>query len=286
VKRADVKAGVLYAYRPNGGKSGPVAPCMILDTATFYANDSKSSGFGSQTKPGDPVFRRFDGYNGRDKWKASDGLGGMGSGTNPSVGFLASVPCRTGMGSSSLTHRPAEVVKTGTLDEALSLTLARRERIVKSLSANGTDTRRIDACYPERTDEQPYYDTVEPRNIVGPWEDVTTGIEEETERRAAVDAVAKAESDARVAATQARWDRITALGIAGPRHPIAESKRWTYRWEPPTYDQSMTASYRLTAEQVDALLALIPDGARAPDEEATEDDGWTLTTPPYERTSP
>jgi hypothetical protein len=284
VKRADVKPG-LYAYQE--GKRGKLHPVLILDTSTFYANDAKSTGYYSKTKPGQPVFSRHDGWNGKGKWTATDGLGGMGSGTSPSTGFLASVPGRIGHGRSAYT-RDVAVVSRGTLADALSLTLVRRERTERAISSGQPDRIRVTAAYPERRDDQPYYDTIDPRRLVGPWEDVTTAADEEQERRDAVDAERRAESAGRVAEARARWDRLIGLGLPAPHPDVAEPERRRYGmddWEPVAFDQSLTAAYRLTAAQVDALLALIPEGATIPDPDTeTEDDGWTLAVPPYERT--
>ena len=83
-------------------------------------------------------------------------------------------------------------------------------------------------------------------------------------------------------------DRLADLGVPGPFHEYRESRRDHYGavWEPPTFG-GPSGYVRLTPEQFDALMALIPDGARVPDPDAdVEDDGWTLTTPPYERTTP
>jgi hypothetical protein len=124
-------------------------------------------------------------------------------------------------------------------------------------------------------------------HIVGEYVDVAEGVDTVQQERDRQDEEARAASRARVAATQARVDRLAAHGVVLEDREERETWRYTggQKWQPVTFDRALTRQAGLTWAQVDALLSLIPEGAvLAPDgppDAAVDPDGWTLTTPPY-----
>jgi len=115
--------------------------------------------------------------------------------------------------------------------------------------------------------------------LLGEWDDVVGRRAAERELEDDLDRIARAESAERVAAQDARVARLRALGMPGEMPPTDEWERGgrgfeTDTWSPLTFDTRNTDGIRLTNAQVDALLSLIPDGARL-----AEVDEWEYAAP-------
>ena len=83
--------------------------------------------------------------------------------------------------------------------------------------------------------------------------------------KALLDAKAQAEVDAALEVATKRIEHLRALGLPGEIKPAKAEKKWRYsteEWKTPIeFTTEHVHTITLTAEQVDALLALIPDGA-------------------------
>jgi len=117
--------------------------------------------------------------------------------------------------------------------------------------------------------------------LVGEWDDVVGQRAAERELEDDLDRIARAASAERVAAQEARVARLRALGMPGEMPPTDEREGGgrgfsSDTWSPLTFDTRNTDGIRLTNEQLDALLSLIPDGARF---EAPEVDEWEYAAP-------
>jgi hypothetical protein len=101
---------------------------------------------------------------------------------------------------------------------------------------------------------------INPRFLVATWEDYTAEKEIAETAKAMREAEAEEASQKRVAAAKARVDALRAHGIPDLPEP-REKRSISYRSDESTYDRQATNALRLTWEQVDALLSLIPEGA-------------------------
>lgn len=98
---------------------------------------------------------------------------------------------------------------------------------------------------------------LQPRCILGPWEAVSEKVAAEQELESNLAAI---ELDRKQALTDTKQSRIDALRVLGLPGEIDDApKPVSFRWS-----KKKIGEVTLTIAQVDALLALIPDGARAP----------------------
>ena len=121
---------------------------------------------------------------------------------------------------------------------------------------------------------------ITPRWLKGEWAKIREEHLDAKELEANLAAQAKAASQERVAAAMQRIEGLRDLGLPGRIADAAESLSYST----PREWKGNTSSVSLTMAQVDALLSLIPSGARyrAPETQPVEDDGWTYAKPEYE----
>jgi hypothetical protein len=256
MRKQDMKAGVVYAYRES--KYSAYQPVVVLDEKRLYwrlSGDAQKLTDGSQ--------RTFTLCTTK--------------GVTPgrSVGYLAAMPVddrEFGKRDGTPPFDPKRLL-TITLDRALSMTFKRG-------SGKSSDTLRF-----SQSGARVRVVPINPRFIVGEWDEVMQANDDEAERRRLIEEDLKRESDERVAATKERVDRLAKLGLPGHLPEPAEKQNYRWGggddWTPSTYDQSLTGKVSLTLGQLDALLSLVPEGAVYVDpDEQTEDDGWTLAHPP------
>jgi hypothetical protein len=262
VKRTDVKTGVIYAYKTRGGEAEAGRRMAVLDVETFHAG--KGGGFGS--RPEAPTFTvpEYRTRKPKPDWKADENWG-----------FLAVVEKRTA------DWRGRQVAEPITDEALLAVTKA---DLLAMTQAYSTFSGGIDV--PGHPGVQAFL--ANPRFIVGEYAAAAEGAEAVRQERNRQDAEQIALSRARVAAAQARVDRLKALGLDVPdRTEGKPSRGYGGEWRPVHFDRSLTRSLELSWEQVDALLSLIPEGAvldATQTDPQVEPDGWTLTTPPYTAT--
>jgi hypothetical protein len=257
VKRADIKSGVVYAHKRDMSRAE--FPVLVLDMSHMWHDRSTTSGIYDTYSPGDPVFTA------RDGWNHSNGRRSTGSATGR-TGILVAMYLNR-----NATFNPQVDFATVSKDEALALTLV------------ASDVPYIKTKYPRQDGDIITYAVIDPRSLIAPWDDFTDARDDETERRAAIEAELATESQTRITAAQARYDRLASLGVPGPFPSVSEYKSQSYgrEWRPPTYSKEHTRNVVLTPSQFEALLSLIPDGARVPAVEETDDDGWSYKTAPY-----
>lgn len=246
MKKSEMKTGVVYAYRTS--KYDAPRPVVLLDTTRLWSR--RGSGYGVDKTQ--PLFKPASAHAVRPS--GSD----FGSGMD--------------YGYPTVTRRPPRFGDEPTVEAHDLLNVCSREEMATLM------TSRI----PGQPDEV-VINLIDPRYIEGEWDDVMQAREDEAARRKHIESEAEAESKARVAAAQKRYDALVALGLPGTLEKPAEHRvdRYSSDWQPPKYATTLTRQVSLSMEQIDAILSLIPEGVtyREPD---VEDDGWTLRKPEYE----
>ena len=251
MKKSDIKTGVIYAYRTS--KYDNALPLVVLDTTKTYATGAPRFG---NVPPGTPRWRPSVTREGKPIVSPSSGYLAAGRGGRAYISESMRGP---------ITDAELAGLMSVTLDGALAL--------------------RFDAPVAE---DSPYRDlgVINPRFILSEWDEYTQKKQAIDELASDLAALAKAESDARVAAATQRVEALRALNLPGRLAQPVESKGFQYSEKdsvtPPTYSGN-TATVHLTLAQIDALLSLIPDGATVPTDLDTEGDGWTLRKPEYDR---
>lgn len=255
MKRTDIKTGVVYSYKTSAYDPAKGRRCVVLDTSTFHYG--AGGGFGVPRDA--PMFSlpHHKTRNGKQDWQASE-----------KWGLLAVVAEGTGIAPERVPEADDAALLGVTLAEALAMTGAYSHYFGgKQIIPGGAVL------------------LANPRYIVGEYVDIAEGVDTVQQERDRQDEEARAASRARVAATQARVDRLAIHGVVLEDREESEAWRGGRGWKPVTFDRALTRRASLTWAQVDALLSLIPEGAAlAPDgppDAAVDPDGWTLTTPPY-----
>jgi hypothetical protein len=273
MKRADIKAGAVYAYKT--GTYDPLRPVLVLDAA-YWRRTGRSFGEPDGTEP---TFQSHASLTekyraiGRD-YKPDDRF--TGGDHHPDCGLLGAdfehsrnrgLSQPTLAAQADYAKRLTKVSPARTVDEARAL-----RRPATSLPGPGGGLR---------------VHLLNPAWIVGEWAEIVESRLAEEERRTNVEDNLAAESADRVARAQKRVEALRALGLPGEVANAYEqghvswraSSAWD-RWRPPVY-KGNTDRVVLSMRQVDALLSLIPDGAVWREQDVDED-GWTLRKPEYD----
>lgn len=249
MKRAEIKPGV-YAYKP--GQWDYPRPVLIVANDYWRSRFRRQDGETSAFYP-DTVFRRF---TGGDQYPDS-GLPGFDFGPAHQYG--------DGLG------RRGDQAKMA--DHARRLLHQHRQRRLTADTFAGLRTAKFKA--PAGLRGHLY----SPAFILGEWADWFAEYQATIEDRATLAERLAAESAARVAEATKRVEALRALGLPGTLADPRESEHQSYRsgYSPPSWSGN-TGEVRLSMAQVDALLSLIPDGARFV-EPNVADDGWTYAEP-------
>lgn len=250
MKIKDLKAGVLYAYQDS--KYSGRKPVILLDVEHSYTHRSRDAA---------GTWTRRD-----DRTVSLHGTYGLHS---SKTGFLAVVDSYQGYDNRS------EEVRAAARD--------RMQQQAARILRNG-----LRESFALKPGAEVRLDAINPRFIVGEWDDVEgaaqIALQAAQERRAALDA----ESAARVAAATARVEALRALALPGDIAQPEESWSTNYGGTGMPDDGKYSAvvstrTVRLTLDQVDALLSLIPAGARyvepEPEPGNVADDGWSYAEP-------
>lgn len=272
MKRADVKAGVVYAYRAS--KYDRIRPVLILDTG-YWRRASRSI---HHEKPefefvSHATLRQRYLDAGRD-YKPDDRFAG--GDQFPDCG-LAGLDW-----DSSIAGRRGSNDLEGRDEAGKRLQRLARSQTVPKLLAAYAALKPGYRRFKRPADLRGHL--FNPAWIIGDWDEVVSDVIDEEERRRIIEAEVKADSDDRVARAGKRVEALRALALPGEIPDAAEREVIRYGsrdWEPPVY-RGNTDHVRLSMRQVDALLSLIPDGATWQADDV-EEDGWTLRVPEYAR---
>lgn len=251
MRKQDVKTGVVYAYKRS--KYDKPRKVVVVDTAHLYWMTPRQTYGGPKTGPTFSVARTGVGF----------------SDTTGYLGIFGDDGHAT-WGAGERQQADSRILASVTRERLLAMRFG--------VEGKSSDTLIVG-------DIRCKVAVINPRFIAGEWDDVMQAKDDEDERRRLIEADLKRQSDARVAATKERVDRLAKLGLPGhlpdPHEPASRPWRTGNDWDPLRYDQSLTGKVSLTLGQLDALLSLIPEGAVYVDpDEQTEDDGWTLARPP------
>jgi hypothetical protein len=246
MKTKDVKPGVVYAYR-QGDKWGQTVPVAVVTTEYLYSRRKGVSGYHRRSQTGGRPSLRPDGYSSQP------------------MGFLA-----------ASFDRP-EYIKAIAGDRDVE-TLA---RVARQFQGAPEQVELKDGAGAQ-------LNLIDTRYILGEWDTVMAEAEiadqAARERKAAKDAA----SQARVAAARQRVDALRALGL--PDAIAQPTETWNKTFSAGTnaaVDEGSwsgnTNGVRLTWDQVDALLSLIPEGARYEPPVAPQSDEWEYQGPEGEK---
>jgi hypothetical protein len=273
VKRADIRAGVVYAYKP--GIYDALRPVLILDAAYWARQTDRRSG----ESPSDvPTFKSHaaiaEEYRAAGRtYKPDDRY--TGGDMYPDRG-LAGLDFERSTRLNDLNAQDANANRLKAL--------VKRHR-VPGLLARFTALTRPSVALKDPKGLRAHL--LNPSWITGEWDEVVGVRLAEEERRANIEAMLRAESEDRVSRAAKRVEALRALGLPGEIADAQETagRSWRStsaweRWKPPVYHGN-TGQVTLTMRQVDALLTLIPDGALWREQDV-EEDGWTLSKPEYD----
>lgn len=237
----DLKVGEIYAYRQRG--HGRRARIMVLDTVTRYRSGQAPYG---RTTEGTPRYKEAH---------PAEQTGSFGE----DVYLLAATTTKGD------TFK-IEEGEAGTVADLRTITVA--QALTERYGRPSTLPQGIRALL------------VKPRWIEGPYEEVVEAEAREAEIKASVEAMAKQRAREVAAEQHRRVDALEALGLPGEIYRAIVGRPSSYR-STEAWSAHHADRVTLSLEQVDALLSLIPEGARVPEPPAeVEDDGWTYAEGP------
>lgn len=231
MKRTDMETGVVYAYQ--AGKHDVIQAIIVLDTTGLYAQTNRGYGRMTPEDAARPLHTKVEKRLGMRTT--------VGRYSDYRAGFLAATTTNPTSGGYKRDHDKADpaTLRDVTLDQALTHTYGDR------------------AHHKPLVGTQIWVDVIDPRFILGVYEDVMQADAEAKELEANIKAQEIADAEARMIAQEKRIDALRALGVTGkmpnPRSRYSKS-------------EGHTQSVVLSPAQFEQVMSLIPDGAHVEEE--------------------